>query len=150
MNTTKTVLLVEDNDDDADLTMMALKAARVSNAIIRVRDGVEALDYLLCRGSYSSRDRNDLPEIVLLDLNLPRLGGMDVLAAIRASEYLKYLPVVILTSSDEEEDRLSAYREHANSYVCKPVDFEQFNGAVRDLGLYWMVLNRPVPRPKGE
>lgn len=150
MNTTKTVLLVEDNDDDADLTLMALKVARVSNAIVRVRDGVEALDYLLCRGSYSSRDPNDLPEVVLLDLNLPRVGGIDVLATIRATEHLKYLPVVILTSSDEEKDRLSAYREQANSYVCKPVDFEQFNEAVRDLGLYWLVLNRPLPRPKGD
>lgn len=150
MSSAQIVLLVEDSDDDADLTLIALAAARVTNAIFRVRDGAEALDYLFCRGVYAARDRAEMPALVLLDLNLPRLGGLEVLAAIRASEHTRYLPVVILTSSDEEKDRLGAYREFANSYVRKPVDYEQFTKSVRDLGLYWLVINRPPPPPRAE
>jgi len=149
MTTKPVILLVEDNDDDAELTLMAFKAARISNSVVRVRDGVEALDYLFGRRSYAGRDLNDLPGVVLLDLNLPRLGGLDVLAAIRAGDHIKHLPVVVLTSSDEEEDRLAAYSRYANSYVRKPVDYDQFAAAARDLGLYWLVLNRPLPRKPG-
>lgn len=146
MNAEQIILLVEDNDDDAELTLRAFKAKRISNPLLRVRDGVEALDYLFCRGSHAGRDPGDLPAVVLLDLNLPRLDGLQVLKAIRAGEHTKYLPVVILTSSDEEKDRLAAYSQFANSYVRKPVDYDQFATAARDLGLYWLVLNRPPPR----
>jgi len=138
MTAEQSILLVEDNDDDAELTLMAFKTQRISNAVVRVRDGLEALDYL--------RDCTDLPVVVLLDLNLPRLSGIEVLKAIRAGEHTKHLPVVVLTSSDEEKDRLAAYSHFANSYVRKPVDSDQFAAAARDLGLYWLVLNRPVPR----
>jgi CheY-like chemotaxis protein len=148
MSADQSILLVEDNDDDAELTLMAFKRARVSNTVIRARDGVEALDYLFGRGKYVDRDRSDMPAVVLLDLNLPRIGGLDVLKTIRADEHIGHLPVVILTSSDEETDRLAAYQQCANSYVRKPVDYDQFAIAARDLGLYWLVLNRPPPRGK--
>lgn len=147
MTADQTILLVEDNDDDAELTLRAFKARRISNPIVRARDGVEALDYLFGRDKFAGRDRDDLPAVVLLDLKLPRLSGLDVLKAIRADEHTRYLPVVVLTSSDEEKDRLAAYSEFANSYVRKPVDYDQFVTAARDLGLYWLVLNRPLPRP---
>jgi two-component system, response regulator len=140
------ILLVEDNDDDAELTVKAFTQARIRNPVMRVRDGVEALDYLFARDSYSARDANDTPAVVLLDLNLPRLTGLDVLKSIRADHRIKHLPVVILTSSDEETDRLTAYEQYANSYVRKPVDYDRFVTASRDLGLYWLVLNRPPPR----
>ena len=143
------ILLVEDNDDDAELTTMAFKAARLSNPVVRVRDGVEALDYLLARDRYLGRDPNDVPALVLLDINLPRLSGLEVLAAIRATEPIQHVPVVVLTSSDEEKDRLAAYSHCANSYVRKPVDYDAFVSAARDLGLYWLVLNRPLPRRLG-
>jgi len=149
MTTQQAILLVEDNDDDAELTLMAFQAARISNPILRVRDGVEALDYLFGRDSYSGRDLDDLPVVVLLDLNLPRLGGLDVLKAVRSAEHTRHLPVVVLTSSDEEKDRLAAYSQFANSYVRKPVDYAQFGAASRELGLYWLVLNRPPPRRTG-
>jgi len=149
MTEENSILLVEDNDDDAELTLRAFKAARLSNSIVRVKDGVEALDYLFARGNYAQRDPEDLPTVVLLDLNLPRLNGHEVLKAIRAAESTKYLPVVILTSSDEETDRLAAFKQYANSYVRKPVDYDHFSGAARDLGLYWLVLNRPLPRGTG-
>jgi two-component system response regulator len=139
------ILLVEDNDDDAELTVMAFTAARISNPVVRARDGVEALDYLLCRGEHASRDRREQPALVLLDLNLPRLDGIGVLRAIRADPEIRHLAVVVLTSSDEDQDRLAAYREYANSYVRKPVDYDQFAVAARELGLYWLVLNRPPP-----
>lgn len=140
------VLLVEDNDDDAELTVMAFEAAHLSNEVVRVRDGVEALDYLFGRQAYAGRDVTDLPALMLLDLNLPRLSGVEVLAAVRAAEHTRYLPVVVLTSSDEERDRLAAYRHFANSYIRKPVDYDQFASAARSLQLYWLVLNRPPPR----
>jgi two-component system, response regulator len=143
------ILLVEDNDDDADLTVMAFKAARITNPIVRARDGVEALDYLMCRGAHAGRDRDDLPAVVLLDLNLPRVGGLEALSAIRADEYTRHLPVVVLTSSDEDRDRLGAYSRFANSYIRKPVDYDQFLTTSRDLGLYWLGLNRPPPRRSG-
>jgi two-component system, response regulator len=141
-----TILLVEDNDDDAELTRMAFREAKISNPVVRVEDGVEALDYLFARGKHASRDVTDHPAIVLLDLNLPRLSGLEVLAALRTDERTKHLPVVVLTSSTEERDRLTAYDHHANSYVQKPVDYDQFVAAARQLGLYWMVLNVPPSR----
>ena len=146
MTTEPVILLVEDNDDDAELTVLAFNSARLSNHIVRARDGVEALDYLNARGAHTGRDVHDLPTLVLLDINLPRLGGLDVLAQIRATEHTRHVPVVMLTSSDEEKDRLAAYSQCANSYVRKPVDYDAFVAAARDLGLYWLVLNRPLPR----
>ena len=137
------IFLVEDNDDDAELTLRAFKAAKIANPVMRARDGVEALDYLLGRGNHAGRDVSDAPAVVLLDLKLPRLSGLEVLKAVRADECTKHLPIVILTSSNEERDRLSAYDQFANSYVLKPVDYDQFVAAARQLGLYWMVLNVP-------
>lgn len=141
----QTILLVEDNDDDAELTSMAFREAKVTNPLVRIEDGVEALDYLFARGKYSDRDAGDLPAVILLDLKLPRLGGLDVLKAIRADPRTKHLPVVILTSSTEEQDRYKAYGDYANSYVPKPVDYEQFVLVARQLGLYWTMLNLPPP-----
>ncbi len=153
MTKEQVILLVEDNDDDAELTAMAFNEANIRNRILRVEDGVEALDYLFCRGKHATRDPADLPVVVLLDLNLPRINGLEVLAALRADERTKHLPVVVLTSSTEDKDRMAAYHNHANSYVQKPVDYDQFVGAARQLGLYWMVLNVPAPgdrRPPSE
>ncbi len=140
------ILLVEDNDDDAELTIRAFRQANVTNPVVRASNGVEALDYLFGRGAHAGRDLADAPAVVLLDLNLPLLSGLDVLKAIREDERTRYLAVVVLTSSNEARDRMSAYEHFANSYVRKPVDFEQFVTASRELGLYWMVLNLPPPR----
>lgn len=139
-------MLVEDNDDDAELAARAFHRAKLKNPVIRARDGVEALDYLFGRGEHAGRDVTALPAFTLLDLNLPRLGGLDVLKAIRADDRTRHLPIVILTSSNEDKDRLGAYDHFANSYVVKPVDFDQFVAAALQLGLYWMVLNVPPPR----
>jgi two-component system response regulator len=147
MSYTDTILLVEDNDDDAELTIMAFQEAKIANPIIRVADGVEALDYLFARGRYSDRRQDELPTVVLLDLKLPRMGGIEVLKQVRASPLTRFQPVVILTSSAEEQDRVAAYDNHANSYVRKPVDYDQFVAATRQLGLYWSVLNLPPPGP---
>ncbi len=142
----KTILLVEDNPDDEMLTRMALQENNLLNEIVVAHDGVEALDYLFGRGRYAGRDLNDKPQVVLLDLKLPKLDGLDVLRAIRADDRTKFLPVVILTSSNEEQDLLAGYSFGANSYVRKPVDFHQFTDAVKQLGLYWLLLNEPPPR----
>ncbi len=141
----QTILLVEDNDDDAELALMAFHQAKVVNPIVRARDGVEALDYLLARGKHAERNVSDMPAVVLLDLKLPRLSGLEVLKAVRADERTKRLPIVILTSSNEDRDRLGAYDHFANSYVLKPVNYDQFVAAALQLGLYWMVLNVPPP-----
>jgi two-component system response regulator len=138
----QTILFVEDNDNDAELTLMAFSRAGLATPLIRVRNGVEALDYLFGRSNHAT---SDLPAVVLLDLNLPKISGLEVLKAIRANERTKHLPIVILTSSNEDKDRLSAYDHSANSYVRKPVDYDQFVAAARQLGLYWMVLNLPPP-----
>jgi two-component system response regulator len=141
-----TILLVEDNDDDADLTVMAFQRAKITNPIVRARDGVEALDYLFGQGQYSGRDVSVLPTVILLDLKLPKLSGLDVLKAIRADERTQHLPLVILISSNEERDRLGAYNHFACSYVVKPVDYDRLVIAACQLGLYWLVLNVPLPR----
>ena len=140
------ILLVEDNDDDAELAVMAFRRARITNPLVRARDGIEALDYLWGRGKYAERDVRDLPAVALLDLKLPKIDGLEVLKAIRADERTRRLPIVILTSSNEDKDRLGAYDRFANSYVVKPVDYDEFVAAAQQLGLYWMVLNAPPPR----
>ena len=135
------ILLVEDNPDDEELTLRALKKNNIGNNLVVVRDGAEALDFLYCSGAYADRDPRELPQVVLLDLKLPKVDGMEVLARIRAEQSTRFLPVVVLTSSREEQDLIKSYQLGANSYVRKPVDFTQFIEAVRQLGLYWLVLN---------
>ena len=137
----KMILLVEDNADDEALTLRALNRSKVANTIVVVRDGAEALDYLFCMGAHVDRDPFDLPQVILLDLKLPKVDGLEVLRRIRAEPRTRMLPVVILTSSREEQDMVNAYSSGANSYVRKPVDFNQFVDAIGQLGLYWLVLN---------
>jgi len=139
----KIILLVEDNPDDEELTLLALKQSKILNEVVVVRDGVEALDYLFGAGKYAGRKQ--LPQIVLLDLKLPKLGGLEVLERMRLDERTHLIPVVVLTSSSEEEDIISSYRLGANSYVRKPVEFHQFADAVRQLGMYWLLLNEAPP-----
>jgi CheY-like chemotaxis protein len=139
------ILLVEDNPDDEFLTVRALRRGGLSQDVVVAHDGVEALDYLFGTGAYAGRDVGALPQVVMLDLKLPRLDGLEVLRRIRADERTRLLPVVILTSSDEERDRLHGYRHGANSYVRKPVDYDQFAEAIRQLGVYWLLLNEPPP-----
>lgn len=139
------ILLVEDNDDDVQLTLRALRLHHVANRVEVVGDGADALDYLFCRGAYAERDHKDLPQLVLLDLKLPKVGGLEVLAQIRQEPRTKRLPVVILTSSNTEADVARSYDLGANSYIRKPVDFRQFMDAVNSLGLYWLVLNQAPP-----
>ncbi|HEV3256007.1 MAG TPA: response regulator [Gemmataceae bacterium] len=137
----KVILLVEDNPRDEILTLRAFKHSNLVNDVVVTRDGAEALDYLFCTGDYAGRDPDVLPQVVLLDLKLPKLDGLEVLRRLRQCEHTRRLPVVILTSSDEEQDRMKGYDLGANSYVRKPVDFVQFAEAVRQLQLYWLVLN---------
>ncbi len=138
----KVVLLVEDNPDDEALTLRALRKHNLANEIVVARDGQEALDYLFGEGSYSGRDTSVLPQVILLDLKLPKVDGLQVLERLRADPRTRHVPVVVLTSSAEEKDLIRSYDLGANSYVRKPVDFEQFLEAARQLGLYWLVLNR--------
>lgn len=140
------ILLVEDNPDDEALTLRALRKANVRNEVVVAHDGVEALDFLFGTGAYAGRDTTLPPQVVLLDLKLPRLDGLEVLRRLRADDRTRLLPIVILTSSNEEEDRMAGYELGANSYVRKPVDFSHFAEAVRQLGLYWLLLNQPPPR----
>lgn len=142
MNERQAILLVEDNESDEELTLRALKRANISNPIVVARDGAQALDFFAARGRFADRDLTALPQLVLLDLNLPKLSGVEVLKAIRADERTKVVPVVVLTSSKEDRDLDAAYRQGANSYIVKPVDFTQFTQAVHQLGLYWLVLNQ--------
>ena len=137
----KYILLVEDNPDDEALTLRAFRRQNLANDVRVVRDGEEALDFLFARGRHAGRDRSELPQVILLDLKLPKIDGLDVLRAIRNDEHARRIPVVVLTSSGEEQDVLSSYDLGANSYVRKPVDFERFMEAARELGLYWLVLN---------
>ena len=141
------ILLVEDNPDDEALTLRALDKNRIGNKIFIVHDGAEALDFLFCTGSYADRDPGERIQVVLLDLNLPKVGGLEVLRRIRADQRTRTLPVVILTSSKEEKDLAEGYEYGANSYVRKPVDFNEFIEAIQHLGLYWLVLNKMPPLP---
>ncbi len=141
----KVILLVEDNPDDAALTLRAFKRSHVANPIAEVRDGIEALDFLFARGVYSDRATAPLPTLIILDLKLPKLDGLGVLKAIREDERTRLLPVVILTSSKEEQDLISSYSLGANSYVRKPVDFNEFLEAVKVLGIYWLMMNQSPP-----
>ena len=145
-DTTKVILLVEDNPDDVELTLRAFKRSHLMNPIRVARDGIEALDFLFARGAHADRAREPLPTLVILDLKLPKLDGLGVLKSIRADERTALLPVVILTSSKEEQDMISGYSLGANSYVRKPVDFSEFLEAVKVLGLYWLMLNEAPPQ----
>lgn len=145
----KTILLVEDNADDEALTRRALKKNNISNELVVAHDGVEALDYLFGTGQYEGRDLTQMPQVILLDLKLPKVDGLEVLRRLREAERTRLLPVVILTSSREQQDLVDGYGLGANSYIRKPVDFAQFVEAVRQLGLYWLVLNE-TPRQRGE
>lgn len=142
----KVILLVEDNPDDEALTLRAFQKNNIHNKVVVARDGVEALDYLFGNGEPSQRNGADLPQVVLLDLKLPRVDGLEVLRRIRADERTKLLPVVILTSSREDQDVINGYRLGANSYVRKPVSFDEFLEAARSLGLYWLLLNQAPPQ----
>jgi len=140
------ILLVEDNPDDEALTLRALQKHLVKNPVVVVRDGAEALDYLFGTGAHEGRDISVLPQVILLDLKLPKVDGLEVLQRLRAEESTRYVPVVVLTSSDEQRDLVHSYRFGANSYVRKPVEFGEFTEAVRQLGLYWILLNRQMER----
>ncbi|MCX6029382.1 MAG: response regulator [Chloroflexi bacterium] len=143
----KVILLVEDNRDDEELTLLALKESNILNEVVVARDGVETLDYLFGAGKWAGRDPSRRPQIILLDLKLPKLGGLEVLERLRADPRTALIPVVVLTSSSEEEDVIASYRLGANSYVRKPVEFHRFVDAVHQLGLYWLLLNEaPPPR----
>lgn len=148
MTLLKSFLLVEDNESDIDLTRRALQKARITNEFITVEDGQEALDYLRGEGAYAGRDPYDTPTVILLDLKLPKVPGLEVLRQIRADSRLRRIPVVILTSSKEEDDIAAGYDLGVNSYVRKPVDFKEFQTAIENLGLYWLLLNEPNPPVK--
>ena len=149
MMTTTQILLVEDRIDDVDLTIRALKKNKIANEVVVAADGAEALDYLFGSGKYAGRDASKVPAVILLDLKLPKIDGLEVLRRLRADARTKLIPVVILTSSKVEQDLVRGYGLGANSYVRKPVDFDQFTEAVRQLGLYWMVVNEAPPSVKG-
>lgn len=138
------ILLVEDNPDDVELALHALKRNNFSNRIHVVRDGVEALDFIFATGAYNGRDLSDVPRVILLDLKLPKVDGLEVLRRVKADARTRMIPVVVLTSSREERDIVESYQLGVNSYIVKPVDFQQFTEAVRELGLYWLLLNQPA------
>jgi CheY-like chemotaxis protein len=141
----KVILLVEDNPDDEALAIRALKRHHIGNEIVVAHDGVEALDYLFCTGIYADRDIANKPSVVLLDLKLPRIDGLEVLRRVREDPRTKFLPIVVLTTSSEEGDLLNSYSLGCNSYIRKPVDFVQFSEAIRQLGMYWLLMNEPPP-----
>ena len=140
------ILLIEDNASDEKLTVLALQRSGIANVVVVARDGAEALDYLFGTGIHHGRDLSRLPQLILLDLNLPRMGGLEVLRRMRADERTKFLPVVVLTSSKEDEDVVGSYSLGANAYVRKPVDFVQFADAAKTLGFFWLLMNEPAPR----
>jgi CheY-like chemotaxis protein len=142
------ILLVEDNPDDEVLTLRALKKNNIRNEVVVARDGVEAINYLFGTGAHAGRDLSIMPQVILLDLKLPKMDGFEVLERIRSSESTRYLPVVILTTSSEDQDRIRGYNLGANSFVRKPVEFDKFIEAVRQLGLYWLILNETAPVPR--
>jgi two-component system response regulator len=144
----KTILLVEDNPDDEALTLRALKQQGISHKVVVTRDGVEALEYLFGSGAYAGRDLNVMPQIILLDVNLPKIDGLEVLRRLRADARTQLLPVIMLTTSTEQHDLIDSYRLGANSYVRKPVNFTEFAEAVHHLGVYWLILNESPPRPR--
>ncbi len=141
----RVIVMVEDNRNDEDLALRAFRSSKLTNRIVVLRDGQEALDYLLCKGPHANRAAAEEPLVVLLDLNLPKVSGLEVLRRLRAAPATKLLPVVILTSSVEDQDRLAGYGLGANSYVRKPVEFNAFTDAVKQLGLYWLLLNEAPP-----
>jgi len=142
------ILLVEDNPDDLDLTLIALRKGKVANHVHVARDGEEALDFLFCRGAHSDRSFDSAPKVILLDLKLPKLTGLEVLREIRAEPRTRLLPVVVLTSSNQQRDLLESYNLGVNSYIQKPVDFNQFQKVIQELGFYWLVVNlSPPPQP---
>jgi CheY-like chemotaxis protein len=145
---TADILIAEDNPNDALLSIRSLKQHNLANSLVHVSDGQAAIDYLFANGAYSERDPLDLPKVVLLDLKLPKLNGLEVLRLIRGDPRTKLLPVVILTSSQEESDLIESYKLGANSYIVKPVDFENFSKAVYEVGLYWLLLNKPATPTK--
>lgn len=145
VNTEKLILLVEDNPDDRELTLLAFKEARILNEVVVCGDGEEALDFLFATGKHAGRDNRVMPQVILLDLKLPKVDGLEVLKRMRADHRTQLLPVVVLTTSKEEKDVVESYRLGANSYVRKPVDFSKFIEASRQLGLYWLVLNVAPP-----
>ena len=140
------ILLVEDNPNDVELTLHALRASNLANDIKVVRDGAEALDFIMCRGAFSERDIRDGPSVILLDLKLPKVDGIEVLRQAKADPRTKAIPIVILTSSTQDKDIVESYQLGVNSYIAKPVDFQQFTESVRQLGLYWLVYNQPPHR----
>ena len=142
----KVILLVEDEDRDEVLIIRVLKKNNICNEIVVAHDGVEALEYLFATGAYSDRDPEAVPEVILLDIKLPRIDGLEVLRRVREDPRTRLVPVVLLTSSDEERDRVAGYALGANSYVRKPIEFDEFTEAVRQVGLYWLIINRPPPR----
>ncbi len=142
----KNILLIEDNPDDVELTLRAFKESKIANEIKVLKDGAKALDYLNCTGKYSGRSKEELPAIILLDLKLPKIDGLEVLKYIRSNEKTNLIPVVILTSSSEELDLINGYKLGCNSYIRKPVDFDEFIKVVKELGLYWLVINELPPR----
>jgi two-component system response regulator len=146
----KIILLVEDNPDDVELTLRALKRANIYNEVVVLKDGAEALDYFDGTGLHSGRDTNVIPAVILLDIKLPKVSGLEVLKHIRSNSITQVIPVVILTSSKEEMDVLNGYKLGANSYIRKPVDFIRFTDAVQKLGMYWLLLNEPPPIPRSQ
>ena len=142
----KTILLIEDNPDDEALMLRALKKNNIGNEIIVAHDGIEALDYLFAKGQHAGRDAKEMPELVLLDLKLPKLDGLEVLKRMRADDRTQFIPVVVLTTSTEQRDIVSSYQFGANSFVQKPVDFVEFVEATRQLGTYWLLVNKTVPQ----
>lgn len=145
MNKEVELLLVEDDPNDVELTLIALRKHKLANKIHVVRDGEEALDFLFCRGTYSQRDCNGQPKVILLDLKLPKVSGLDVLRAVKEDSRTRAIPVVVMTSSREQRDMVEGYRLGVNSYIQKPIDFDQFQVIIRDLGYYWLVVNQCPP-----